>query len=183
EVGWAVVDPAGAETFTPTTPEPINAPESLQQLYLTVLAEANGTSLTTGDVYIDGQLVGYTGSSFPVAEGTHRVFVNDFWEQGNTGNRYCFKYYTHDSTTYYPNPATWLIDEDMTVTAHFEKKGCPGDVNGDGIVDIVDIVICGLRIGIYRGLPEWTSIADLNCDGIIDTVDVVIVALNFGREY
>ena len=150
-------------------------------VYLTMFAQdQSGDSLTTGDVYINGQLVGYTGSRFPVAEGTHMIFVNDFWEQEETGKRYSFQRWEDNSTNKNRNIT---ITSGKTITANFTKKWCPGDVNGDGIVDIVDVVICASRCGIYRGLPEWTSIADLNCDGTIDFVDVVTVSLNFGKDY
>lgn len=175
EVGWAVVDPAGAESLTPTTPDPINAPESLQQLYLTVLAE---DQYGTGDVYIDGKLVGYTNSSFPVAEGTHTVFVNDFWESGKTGNRYSFKDWEDGSTN---KNRIITVDADKTITASFRKEWCGGDVNGDGICDIYDAISIAIHHGSERDIGDpwpsgndWDSRADLNADGIIDVYDAII---------
>ncbi|MDH5462488.1 MAG: dockerin type I domain-containing protein [Candidatus Bathyarchaeota archaeon] len=150
---------------------------------LEVLAKQNGISLTTGDVYIDGHLVGYTGSKFPVAVGTHSVFVNDFWEGGGTGNRYSFKYYSYDSTRYYPNPATWSIVEDWTVTAQFNKKYCAGDVDGNGIVDLYDILFVRNTFGSKRGDPNWDSRADVIYDGIIDVLDALTVKQNLGSRY
>jgi len=180
EVGWAVVDPIGAQPITPTTPDPINAPESLQQLYLTVLAEENGTSLTTGDVYIDGQLVGYTGSSFPVAEGTHTVRVKDFWEAGETGNRTGFQYWAGGSTA---NPRTiWLV-EDTTIKAHFYLKWCPGDCNGDGRVNHEDQFMLADAYGSFRGDLNWDSCCDLDCSGKVGFYDLFIFADNYGNEY
>ena len=55
------------------------------------------------------------------------------------------------------------------------------DVNGDGIVNIVDIVIVALAFGSLPEDPYWNSIADLNQDGIIDIVDIVFVAIHFGE--
>ena len=57
------------------------------------------------------------------------------------------------------------------------------DVNGDGIVDIVDIVIVALAFGTKPGDPDWNPIADLNQDGEVDIVDIVMVALHFGETY
>ena len=146
--------------------------------------DLNGTYYANKDVYIDiMHNLANTNSTIKTNEGYHTVFVNDFWEPGNTGNRSFFKYYTYDSTKYYPNPATWPIDEDWTVTAVFELKQCPGDVNGDGVVDIDDITICQIAFGSFRGHPKWDSTADLNCDGIVDIDDVIMVALNFGKVY
>jgi hypothetical protein len=58
-----------------------------------------------------------------------------------------------------------------------------GDVNGDGLVDIVDIVIVALAFGSEPGDPNWNPFADRTLDGIIDIVDIVTVAIYFGNEY
>jgi len=180
EVGWAVVDPAGAETFTPTTPEPINAPESLQQLYLTVLAEENGTSLTMGDVYINDEYVGHTNSTFPVAEGTNNVSVSAFWEAGVTGYRYGFQHWENDSTE---NPRTIMIDGHTTIKAHFDKKKCPGDINDDGYVNVVDVGLLSNAWASERGDANWDSSADLNYDSFVNIVDLGIVSDHWMQEY
>jgi len=65
---------------------------------LMILAEdQDANPLTTGDVYIDDELVGYTGSTFIVGLGIYKVWVNDFWESGETGYRYGFKNWTDGS--------------------------------------------------------------------------------------
>ena len=65
-----------------------------------------------------------------------------------------------------------------------------GDVNGDGIVDIVDIVIVAIAFGsAQEDYPEtawdetenWNPDADLNYDGVVDIVDIVIAAIHFGE--
>ena len=57
-----------------------------------------------------------------------------------------------------------------------------GDVNGDGKVDIYDIVIVGLAFGAKPGDLNWDPRADVNLDGLVDIFDLVTVALNFGRK-
>lgn len=157
----------------------------VQYLELTVLAEDNyGNSLTTGDVYIDGELIGFTGSTFDVDEGTHEVFVNDFWEA--PGYRYCWYPYGNyghweDGST--DNPRTLLVVADTAITAYFKKKWCPGDVNGDGIVDILDATFLAGHFGSQWGDDEWDSRADLNADGAINILDAIILSGNFGNEY
>lgn len=66
----------------------------------------------------------------------------------------------------------------------------PGDLNGDGIIDIADLLIIAKYYGLTNHLytppgtetppayPEWYM--DLNKDGIVDIFDVVIVAKNIG---
>ena len=55
------------------------------------------------------------------------------------------------------------------------------DSNQDGIVDIVDLVICALAFGSQPGDPNWNPYADLNQDGLVDIVDLVMIALHFGE--
>jgi len=155
---------------------------------LTVLAQDQYSNpLTSGDVYRDGQLVGYTGSTFAGWAGTHQIFVNDFWESGTTGYRYKFTRWEDGSVN---NPRSITVLADTTTTVYFTKKWCPGDVNGDNTVNIIDIIIVNRAYGSQRDLGDpwppngnWDSRADLNRDGIINTLDRNIVSANFGNQY
>ena len=49
------------------------------------------------------------------------------------------------------------------------------DLNGDGIVDISDLVIVGSHLG------EKTSSGDVNRDGIVDIFDLLLVSSHFGE--
>ena len=52
-----------------------------------------------------------------------------------------------------------------------------GDINRDGVVDILDLTIVGARFG-----QSGHNSADLNGDGLVDIVDLVLVASEFGGE-
>ncbi len=52
---------------------------------------------------------------------------------------------------------------------------CP-DVNGDGLVNIGDLLIVGRSFGISRGSVGWDPKADVSPDGVIDILDVVQIA-------
>ena len=67
-------------------------------------------------------------------------------------------------------------------TVHFEVA-ILGDQNGDGVVDIVDLVIVALNFGSESEDPDWNPSADINLDGIVDIVDIVIAALCFGATW
>ena len=54
-----------------------------------------------------------------------------------------------------------------------------GDVDGDGIVNVVDKVMVRNFFG-ESGPPGWTN-ADVDCDGIVNVVDKVIVRNQFGQ--
>jgi len=57
----------------------------------------------------------------------------------------------------------------------------PGDINGDNIVDIFDVVRVALAFGAVSTDPNWDSNANINSDGIVDIFDLVVVALHFGE--
>lgn len=65
----------------------------------------------------------------------------------------------------------------------FEGRGAyPGDINRDGIVDLVDTVLIGLAYDSTPASPNWNPSADINGDGIVDILDLVFVAKDFGKS-
>lgn len=171
----------GAENIRGTGIVNISKAVSTHYPPLTVLAkDRNGNPLTTGDVYIDDILIGYTGSTFHVKKGSHTVFINDFWEEGTTGYRYFFDHWNDGWTN---NPRTIEVLEETTITAHFIKRWCPGDVDGSGIVDLYDAIIASICFGSVRGDSKWDSRVDLHRDEMIDMRDIAIVSQNLGNVY
>jgi lysophospholipase L1-like esterase len=57
-----------------------------------------------------------------------------------------------------------------------------GDIDLDGRVDGVDLVLLGLRFGAQRGESRYQRSADFNNDGIIDGEDLAMLAANFGQS-
>ena len=57
----------------------------------------------------------------------------------------------------------------------------PADINGDGIVNIIDLSIVGSHFGSIRGGSNYLPAADLNNDGVINIIDLSIVGSTFGR--
>jgi len=55
-----------------------------------------------------------------------------------------------------------------------------GDLNGDGAVDVVDLLIFVEAFGKVQADPGFNTEADFNCDGSIDVVDLLIFVDNFG---
>ncbi len=53
--------------------------------------------------------------------------------------------------------------------------GCSGDVNGDGVVSLIDAALVALRLGARAGTPRYDARYDLNTDGRITLADVAIV--------
>jgi len=63
------------------------------------------------------------------------------------------------------------------------KLQVTGDVNGDGLVDVYDLILVGIAFGSTPTDPNWNPYADLKSDNIIDIFDLIIVGVNFGKTW
>jgi len=70
---------------------------------------------------------------------------------------------------------------DNTLVGERVTVAYSGDVTGDGIVDIFDIVTVATVFGNAYPAPSWNPNADINNDGIIDIFDIVAVAVHFSE--
>jgi len=68
-----------------------------------------------------------------------------------------------------------LIADDVVIAL-------PGDVDGDGDVDIFDIVKIAGCYGSEEGEPEYIANSDIDGDGDIDIFDIVVAAGNYGAN-
>jgi len=56
-----------------------------------------------------------------------------------------------------------------------------GDLNDDGTVNILDVIVLAGSFGSEPDDPNWNPDADLNDDGIINIFDAILIAGNFGK--
>jgi hypothetical protein len=56
-----------------------------------------------------------------------------------------------------------------------------GDVNGDGIVDVSDILSIAGSYGAYPPSTRWNPYYDLDRNYVIDIMDLLLVATNYGK--
>lgn len=68
----------------------------------------------------------------------------------------------------------------LLATITSARAALPGDVNGDGHVDLVDLVLVAAAFGSMPGALNWNPDADLNRDGMVNIFDLVKVGLNYG---
>jgi len=57
----------------------------------------------------------------------------------------------------------------------------PYDLNKDGHVNIIDVVIVANAFGKKEGDPGWDPRADVNGDGVVNIIDLVLVGTHFGE--
>jgi hypothetical protein len=56
------------------------------------------------------------------------------------------------------------------------------DLNGDEVINIIDIATVDKAFGTKPGDKNWNPKADLNNDGIINIIDIAMVAKEFGKK-
>ena len=72
----------------------------------------------------------------------------------------------------------WEHSPLATVTVTVVNLKAPGDANGDGAVDVLDLSIVSNSFG--RPNSQWWD-GDFNEDGFVDVLDLAILSNNFGR--
>jgi len=65
----------------------------------------------------------------------------------------------------------------LTIVATF----LAGDVNRDGVVDVLDLVFVAQRFGLSAALGD-DRVADVNGDGVVNVVDLTLVVRQFGES-
>jgi hypothetical protein len=82
---------------------------------------------------------------------------------------------------------TLLADSAAQAIVHDTREGgveirlvVLGDLNGDRVVNIFDVVQVAIRYG-QSGLPGWTM-EDVDGDGHITIFDIVLLATNYGTR-
>jgi hypothetical protein len=59
------------------------------------------------------------------------------------------------------------------------KAAVPGDVNNDGVVNILDVTLAANAFGSKTGDPKYNPAADVNSDGRINILDLMFIILHF----
>ena len=84
------------------------------------------------------------------------------------------------------NVGTYMVSVSSIYQGHavinntaFEVK-VPGDANGDGILDGLDLTLLGMAWGSSVGDPNYDERCDFNVDGTIDGLDLTLMGTNWG---
>jgi len=62
----------------------------------------------------------------------------------------------------------------------YYRTSIVGDVNEDGVVDVIDLTRVSLAYGFFEDEPGYNPEADINTDGLVDMRDLSMVAMNLG---
>ncbi|UCC95469.1 MAG: hypothetical protein JSW40_01645, partial [Candidatus Omnitrophota bacterium] len=132
-----------------------------------------------------------SGSAFKVY-GTQGWGITDYADYSSTAPN--TKHYTIPVGQHFTGAFNYLIfgnDHDVsspTAESYFSNVRIyedvpittPGDVDGDGKVDITDLVIVAQAFGSQPSDSNWDARADIDGSNFIDISDLVVVAQNFG---
>lgn len=161
-------------------------------------AQANGNSRFPS-ISSDGRIVAFeSGASNLVLGDTNTgqdIFVHDrhtgvttrvnLSDAGAQGNSNCleplisgdgrFVGFWGAASNLVPGDTNGLVDAFV-----HDRDACPGDANGDGSVNFIDLNVVLSAFGACAGEPLYTAPADLNADGCVDFVDLNAVLAFFG---
>jgi len=154
-------------------------------VYINVTVANEGDMVESFNVstYYDGTLI----ETLPViglAPNTNKTLTSTW---NTTGTTPCHNYTIKAEASVVP------YETDTADNVYIDGKvkiKMLGDINGDGIIDIVDVVIVSLAFGSateddpetpWNETINWNPEADLNGDDIVDIVDLVIIGINFGK--
>lgn len=143
---------------------------------ISVIVKNNGDVDETFNVtiYYDGNPIGITTVTTLAPNETATVTIT--WD--TTGVTPCHNY----TISAYAWPVPYEINlADNTFTDGTVKIKFLGDINGDGVVDYLDINEIARAFGSSPGKPRWNPNCDLNRDSVVDMLDMYIVAKRFGR--
>jgi len=153
-------------------PMPTVSEGSVAPVNVTVINEGDFTETFQVDAYANTTVIG-TATVTNLAPGAQTT-LNFYWDTtGFAKGNYTISGYAW--------PVAGEVDTaDNTYVNGIVKVVIPGDVNGDCIVDIFDLVLVASAYGATPADPNWNPNADLNNDNIIDIFDLVIVASHYG---
>jgi hypothetical protein len=89
---------------------------------------------------------------------------------------YLLQLYNQDDKLFYEGNFTVSAGQTLVRTMKI-----PGDINGDGKVNLADLAALAQAWGSKPGDPNWNPNADLTGSGIVGLKDLVILAQNYGK--
>jgi hypothetical protein len=142
---------------------------------VTVENQGNISETFNVEVYYDSNLIG----TIPIIDLTPSASETRRIEWNTTGVPYCHNY---TISAYIPPVPFELDTTDNTYINGGVKIRIPGDVNGDGQVNILDCIIASNSFGATPADPRWNRYCDMNKDYKINILDMIRISNNFGKH-
>jgi hypothetical protein len=79
---------------------------------------------------------------------------------------------------------TWTSDKADQPDGNWDiymKTSLVGDVNGDGVTNVLDLARLGLSFGYFSFEQEYDVDSDLNTDGVVDMRDICLIVKYYGE--
>jgi hypothetical protein len=160
------------DTRLPTDADSDTNPKILQtrdrRIWIFWTKRAN-TPSATGDIYYRYSRDFGASWSAPVQFTTDPY--EDLWSATTQSNDYMMWVVWTSDRAGQPDYGNWDV---------YYKTSLVGDINGDGVVSIMDLAIVAVAYGSYEGHPNYNIDYDLNGDGIIDILDLSIIGRMYG---
>jgi hypothetical protein len=80
-----------------------------------------------------------------------------------------------------PSGQVWLAGADGRILTNREPGGTPGDLDGDGDVDLSDLGLLLGAFGTCDGDAGFNGAADFDQSGCIELSDLTVLLANYGR--
>jgi hypothetical protein len=145
------------------------------KITVTVVNKGNFSETVSVNLYYNitaNEIVGTQNITLGLGERSTLSFA---WN--TLGVRYCPNY---TLTTVATIPTGDFTLTDNTLSLGHLKITILGDTNGDGKINILDVVMATSIYGSYRGSPNWNPLCDLNGDDHIDILDIVAITAAYG---
>ncbi len=127
-------------------------------------------------------------------EGCIRVFSKRLGEKGIDGYGLIARIIARCPDVVFPTVGysdKWILDSDGYLVKHMsfplelevtDLESLVGDINFDGIVDVIDITVIARSFGLTTEHPDYNIVADINDDGLVDKADLEKLLANFGKS-
>ncbi|MGA3191839.1 MAG: PKD domain-containing protein [Candidatus Bathyarchaeia archaeon] len=119
----------------------------------------------------------------------HPPIVNYTWDFGDgniTSGNYLTIVHTYSTDGNYTVTLN-IVDSNelkgnITKMVTVQESILIGDLNGDGVVNILDAITFSNAFGATPSSSNWNPKADLNGDGVVNILDAIILANHFGQS-
>ncbi len=156
-------------------PMPTVADDSFLRVNVTVFNRGNFTETFDVTLYANLSVVG-TQTVSALAVGAQTVLTYIWNVAGWAHGDYMISAY-----------AVPVLEEtniaDNAYTGSVIRVVIPGDINGDGTVDIFDAILLAGAYNAVPGRPNWSPNADINGSGIVDIFDAIILSNHYNQHY